>query len=88
MQTSYVDKKKSVLKNVIVLSSMHDSVKVTKDQRRKPSIHAMYDKTKEGVDVVDLLSTSLPTRIKCKRLPLNAFTFILDNYRSNAKIIL
>ena len=46
MLTSYIDKKKLDKKNVIVLSSMHDSVKITKDQKKKPSVHAMYDYTK------------------------------------------
>ena len=68
MVTSYIDKKKSGKEN-FVLSSIHASVKVTKDQRKKPSVHSMYDHTKGGVDVVDLLSTSHSTRIKCKRWP-------------------
>ena len=88
MLTYYINKKKLDKKNVIVLSSMHDSVKVTEDQGRKPSVHAMYNYTKGGVDVVDLLSTSHSTRIKCKQWPLNAFAFILDTCRSNAKTIL
>ena len=67
MLTSYIDKKKSGKKNLIVLSSIHDSVKVTKAQRKKPRFHAMYDHTKGGVDVVDLLSTSHSTCIKCKQ---------------------
>ena len=67
MLASYIDKKKSGKKNAIVLSTMHDSVKVTNDQRKKPQIHSMYDHTKGGVDVVDLLSTSNSTRIKSKR---------------------
>ena len=57
MLASYIDKKKSGKKNVIVLSTMHDSVKVTNDQRKKPQIHSMYGHPKGGVDVVDLLST-------------------------------
>ena len=64
--TSYIDKKKSGKKNVTVLPSMHDSVKVTKDQIKKPSVHAMYDHI-ESVDVADLLWTSQSTRMKCKR---------------------
>ena len=67
---------------------MLDSVKVTNDQRKKPQIHSMYDHTKGGVDVVDLLSTSHSTRIKSKRWPINAFAFILDTCRTNAKTIL
>lgn len=83
---SYINKKKSGQKNVIVLSAMHDNVNVTKEQRKKPSVHDVYDHTKGGVEVVDLLSTSLSTRIKCKGWPLNASGFILD--RSNAETIL
>ena len=33
---------------------------------------------KGGVDVVDLVSKSHSTRIKCKQWLLNAFAFILD----------
>ena len=46
---------------------MHDSVKVTKSQRKKPSVHAMYDHTKGGIDVLGLLLRSHSTRIICKR---------------------
>ena len=89
MLASYIDKKKSGKKNVIILSTMHDSVKVTNDQRKKSQIHSMYDHTKGGVDVVDLLSTSHSTRIRwSKRCPINAFAFILDTCRTNAKTIL
>ena len=88
MLTSYIDKKKSGKKNVIVLSTMHNSVKVTNDQREKPQIHSMYDHTKGGVNVVDLLSRLHSTRIKSKRWPINAFAFILDTCRTNAKTIL
>ena len=87
MLASYIDKIKSGKKNIIVLSTMHDSVKVTNDQRNKPQIHSMYDHMKGGVDVVDLLSTSHSTRIKSKRWPINAFAFILDTCRTNAKTI-
>ena len=37
---------------------MHDKVKVTNDQRKKPHVHVIYDNTKGGVDIVDLLSTN------------------------------
>ena len=36
-----------------------------KIKERKPSVHAMYDHTKGGIDVVDFLSISHSTRIKC-----------------------
>ena len=64
MLFSYFDKKKSCKKNVIVLSTMHDNVKITKDQRKEPSVHTMYDHTKGGVYVVDLLSTTHSTQKK------------------------
>ena len=67
MLVSYVDKKRSGKKNATVLSIMHDHVKITKDQQKKPSLRLIYDHTKGGVDVVDLLSTANSTRIKSRR---------------------
>ena len=56
---------------------------MTKDQRKKPIVHIIYDPTKG--DFVYLLST---TQIKSRRWLLNALAFILDTCRSNAKTIL
>ena len=67
MLVSCIDKKKSGKKNVTVLSTMHDNVKIRKDQRKNPSVRTMYDHTKGGVDVVDLLSATHSTRIKSRR---------------------
>ena len=67
---------------------MHDTVKITKEQPKKPSVHTIYDHTKGCVDVVDLLSTTYSTQIKSRRWPLNALAFIIDTCRSNAKTIL
>ena len=36
MLVSYIDKKKSGLKNVVVLTTMHNTVRVTKDAITKP----------------------------------------------------
>ena len=58
------------LANFVVLSTLHDEVKVTKGERRKPDIHKLYDHTKGGGDEVDLISTSCTTRIKNKRLAM------------------
>ena len=52
---SYADKKKSGKKNIVVLSTLHSSVRVTKDEWKKPHVHTFYDHKKRGVDVVDLL---------------------------------
>ena len=67
---------------------MHDEVKVTVNQRRKPNVHTFYDHTKGRVDIVDLLSIHHSTRVKSKRWPINAFAFIFDTARTNAKSIL
>ena len=56
LPASNVEKKISE-KSIVVLSTMHSSVRVTKDERRKPHVHTFYDHTKVGVDVVDLISS-------------------------------
>ena len=85
---SYIGKKRSGKRNIVVLSTLHDEVRVIKNERRKPDIDKLYDHTKGGLDVVDLISTSCTTRIKNKMWPINAFAFILDAVRTNAKTIL
>ena len=82
------DKKKSGKRNVLSLSTFHDEVRITKDERRKPDIHKLFDHTKGSVYVVDLISTSFTTRIKNKRWQINAFAFILDFVRTKIKTIL
>ena len=88
MLVSYINKKKSGKNNIIVLTTMHDKVKVTNDQWCKPHVLVMYDHNKAEVDVEDLISTHHSTIIKSKRWPLNAFVFILDTVGRNKKIIL
>ena len=88
MLVSYVDKKKSGKNNVVVLTSMHDNVRVTKDKRRKPQVHTFYDHKKGSVDVLDFISSNRSTSIKSKRWPLNSLAFILDTARTNANTIL
>ena len=88
MLVSYEDKYKSGKKNVVVLTSMHDNVRVTKDEKRKPQVHTFYNHTKGGVDVVDLISSNCSTRIKSKRWSLNSLAFILDMARTSANTIL
>ena len=88
MLVSYVDKKKSWKKNVVVLTLMHDYTRVTKGERRKPQVHTLYDHTKGGVDIVDLISSNCLTRLNSKRWPLNSLAFILNTARTNANRIL
>ena len=67
---------------------MHDNVKITKGQQKKPSVLTIYDHTKGGVHVVDHLSTTRSSRIKSRRWSLNALAFIFDTCPPNAKTIL
>ena len=48
----------------------------------------MYDHTKGGVDVVDLISCHHSTWMKSKCWPLMAFAFVLETIRTNSKMIL
>ena len=88
MFVSYIDKKKTGKKNVVVLTTMHDTVRVTKDTIRKPDVIKLYDHTIGGVDVVDLISSGSSTRIKIRRWTMNALAFILDTERTNTLTIL
>ena len=88
MLVSYIDKKNSGKKNMVVLTSMHDKVEVTKDETRKPQVHPVYDHTKGSVDVIDLISSHMSTRIKTKRWPMNYLAFLLHTTRTNANTIL
>ena len=87
MFVSCIDKEKQGKKKVIFLTTLQDKVKVTNDQQKKRYIHIMYDHTKGGVDIADLLSINHSTRIKSKRWPLNALSLVLDTCRTNAKTI-
>ena len=67
---------------------MHKNVEVTRNRREKPNMIDLYDHTKGGVDIVDLISSKLPVRIKSKCWTINTLAFILDTVRTNAKPIL
>ena len=88
MLVSYVVKKKSGKRNILMLTAMHKSVKITCDSRKKPNVITLYDCTKGGVDVMDMISSNLSTRIQSRRWPLNALAFVLDTARFNAQTIL
>ncbi len=87
MLISYADKKKKGTKVVMALSTMHDEMRISKDERKKPEPIVYYDHMKGGVDIVDLLSTMLSTRCKTRRWPCNANFFILDTVRTNTRTL-
>ena len=83
----YIDNKKKGKKNILALTTMHNQVKLSVDERKRPHALVFYDHTKGGVDVVDLISAKMLTRMKTRRWTLNVFTFLLDTARTNAKTI-
>ena len=66
---------------------MHNQVKLSVGERKKRHALVFYNHTKGGVDVVDLISAKISTRMKTRRWTLNVFTFMLDTARTNAKTI-
>ena len=88
MLLSYIDKKKKEKKNILALTSMHNQVKLSVDEREKPHALVFYDHIKGGVNVVDLISAKMSTRMKTRRWTLNVFAFMLDTARTNAKTII
>ena len=66
---------------------MHNQVKLSVDERKKPHALVFYYHTKGGVDVVDLISAKMSTRMKARRWTLNVFAFMLDTARTNVKTI-
>ena len=87
MLLSYIDKKKKGKKNILALTTMHNQVKLSVDERKKPHALVFYDHNKGGVDVVDLISAKMSTRMKTSRWSLNVFAFMLDTAHTNAKTI-
>ena len=81
LMISYVLKKKSGWKNVLVLSSMHKSVNITNDDRQKPDVIVFYGHTKGGADVMDQKAACFTTLFKSHRWTMNMLSYILDTPR-------
>ena len=67
---------------------MHDNAGVTKNEKPKLDMHVIYNHTKGGVGIVDLISTHNLARMKLKSWPQNTFAFLLDTTCNNTKTIL
>ena len=87
MLLSYIDKKKKGKKNILALTTVHNRVKLSVDERKNPHALVFYNHTKGGVDIVDLISAKMLTRMKTTKWTLNVFAFMLDTARTNAKTI-
>ena len=78
----YVIKTRSGVKNVLVLSSRHRNALTTRE-RKKPHVITFYDRTKGGVDVMDMMAEIHITRFKSCRLTMNVLAYVLDTVRTN-----
>ena len=84
MLVSYADKKSNATKKtniVLLLSTMQDETRVSKDQWAKVHPIVYYDHMKGGVDVEDLISAMASTWVKNKRWMDNECSlFMLERY--------
>ena len=87
MLVLHTDKKKKGTKIVLALSTMHDEMRISKDECKKPAPIVYYDHMKGGFDIVDLLSTMLCTQLKSKRWSCNPNYFLLDTTSTNARTL-
>ena len=89
MLTLWADKKSKQKepKLVLVVSTMHDQMKVSKDQRTKPQIIVYYDHMKRGVEVVGFISAVASMRIKSEQWTINALSYMLDTVCTNSKAL-
>ena len=87
MFTSYVVNKKSGKRNILPLSTMHDDIRCSRYERKKPNTICFYDKTKGGVDVVHMVIGKYTNKYKTRRPTMNAFAYMLDTARTNAHTV-
>lgn len=87
MVVSYVPKK---YRNVILISSMHDSDDIDEStgDLMKPIVITFYNSTKGGVDLVDKMKGEYTVARVSFRWPLRIFFSLLDIGAINAQIIL
>jgi hypothetical protein len=74
-------------KNVVILSSMHSSVTVSSDQKKKPETIQFYNGTKYGVDAVDQMSRKFTVKAGSRRWLVQVFYNMLDMATINAWIL-
>lgn len=82
--TSYQGK---VNKNILVLSTMHPSVRISDGEKKKPDTVCDYNTTKCGVDIVDQMARTCTTRAGTRRWPVHAFHNTLDLAGINAYVV-
>ncbi|XP_043486360.1 piggyBac transposable element-derived protein 4-like [Polistes fuscatus] len=74
-------------KKVLILSSMHNSVQIEKNDTRTPETIQLYNSTKFGVDVTDQMARNYSVKSKSRRWSLQVFFNILDLAGINAWVL-
>ncbi|XP_071746951.1 piggyBac transposable element-derived protein 4-like [Lepeophtheirus salmonis] len=74
-------------KNVLILSSVHKSVKVLDVRKRLPESIQYYNETKYGVDILDQMARLYSTKMSFRRWLFQFFYNILDFAGINAVIL-
>lgn len=82
--TDYQGKKN---KNVLLLSSLHNSVSIENSEKKKPETITYYNQTKYGVDIVDQMIRLYTTKSGSRRWPMHVFYNVLDISAINAWIL-
>jgi hypothetical protein len=74
-------------KNVILISSRHEFVKIEEGVKQKPNTVAFYNQTKCGVDILDAMARKYTVKPASRRWPVHVFCNILDMAAINAWIL-
>ena len=86
--TSYVVPSSKGMKNVLVLSTMHPILGITKDDgKQKPVVFKLYDFTKGGTDQMDQWIGNYSTKTKSSKWTRVAFSYVLETARVNASTV-
>ena len=74
-------------KNVVLMSSLHQSVGVALDPKKIPETIEFYISTKYGLNVVDQMVRKYPIKASSRRWPVQVFYNILDLAAINSWIL-
>ena len=81
---SYIPKKN---RNVVLMSTAHNSKEVSNRENKKSKIILDYNVTKVAVDTLDKLIATYTCKRKTNRWPVNVFYNILDTTAYNAFVL-
>ncbi|XP_029958868.1 piggyBac transposable element-derived protein 3-like [Salarias fasciatus] len=74
-------------KNILLLSTMHPTVSIESDIKKKPETVAFYNATKVGVDVLDRMARMYSVKAATRRWPVAVFCNLLDMAAINAHVL-